>query len=134
MPGRFGARPKTCPLSSVVKLCGWSAIEECQPRVSSVLPFSFVPFQKAPMDLFELTRALVDIESVTNNEAAAGEFLFRCLSPLAAKYGGHVERMPVGTQRLNGSANWGKPVVTRSTHMDTVPPFFPLSEDDEFFL
>src|SRR6266478_5200943 len=25
---RLGARPKTCPLSSVVKLCGWSAIEE----------------------------------------------------------------------------------------------------------
>ncbi len=85
------------------------------------------------MDLFELTRALVDIESVTNNEAAAGEFLFRCLSPLAAKYGGHVERMPVETQRFNVFASWGKPVVTLSTHMDTVPPFFPLSEDDEFF-
>src|SRR6266852_2780045 len=26
--GRLGARAKTCPLSSVVKLCGWSAIEE----------------------------------------------------------------------------------------------------------
>jgi hypothetical protein len=25
---RLGARAKTCPLSSVVKLCGWSAIEE----------------------------------------------------------------------------------------------------------
>jgi acetylornithine deacetylase len=85
------------------------------------------------MDLFELTRALVDIESVTNNEAAAGEFLFRCLSPLAAKYGGHVERMPVEAQRFNVFASWGKPVVTLSTHMDTVPPFFPLSEDDEFF-
>ena len=85
------------------------------------------------MDLFELTRALVDIESVTNNEAAAGEFLFRHLSPLATKYGGHVERMPVEAQRFNVFASWGKPVVTLSTHMDTVPPFFPLSEDDEFF-
>src|SRR5258706_635803 len=103
------------------------------PELPSVLPFSFVPFQKAIMDLFELTRALVDIESVTNNEAVAGEFLFRHLSPLAAKYGGRVERMPVEAQRFNVFASWGKPVVTLSTHMDTVPPFFPLSEDDEFF-
>src|SRR5258706_6776105 len=85
------------------------------------------------MDLFELTRALVDIESVTNNEAAAGEFLFRCLSPLAAKYGGHVERIPVETQRFNVFASWGKPVVKLSTHIDTVPPFLPLSADDQFF-
>jgi acetylornithine deacetylase len=85
------------------------------------------------MDLFELTRALVDIESITNNEANAGEFLFDQLSPLAAKYGGRVERMPVEGRRFNVFASWGKPLVTLSTHMDTVPPFFPLSEDEEFF-
>jgi acetylornithine deacetylase len=102
------------------------------PSFSSVLPFSFVPFQKALMDLFELTRALVDIESVTNNEALAGEFLFRHLSPLAAKYGGRVERMEVEARRFNVFASWGTPVVTLSTHMDTVPPFFPSREDDEF--
>jgi acetylornithine deacetylase len=84
------------------------------------------------MDLFALTRALVDIESVTNNEAIVGEFLFRHLSPLAAKYGGRVERMPVEEQRFNIFASWGMPIVTLSTHMDTVPPFFPLTEDDEF--
>ena len=84
------------------------------------------------MDLFELTRALVDIESVTNNEAAAGEFLFRHISPLAAKYGGRVERMEVEAQRFNLFASWGKPVVTMSTHMDTVPPFFPSREDDTY--
>src|SRR5258707_10898003 len=84
------------------------------------------------MDLFELTRALVDIESVTNDEAAAGEFLFRHLSPLAAKYRGHVERMQVEAQRFNVFASWGKPVVTLSTHMDTVPPFLASREDDEF--
>jgi acetylornithine deacetylase len=85
------------------------------------------------MDLFELTRTLVDIESVTNYEASCGQFLFSHLSPLAAKYGGRVERMPVEAQRFNVFASWGKPIVTLSTHMDTVPPFFPLSEDDEFF-
>ena len=84
------------------------------------------------MDLFELTRVLVGIESVTNNEAMAGEFLFRYLSPLAAKYGGRIERMPVETERFNVFASWGQPIVTLSTHMDTVPPFFPLSEDEEF--
>ena len=84
------------------------------------------------MDLFELTRALVDIQSVTNNEAKAGDFLFRHLSPLAAKYGGCVERMDVEVQRFNVFASWGKPVVTMSTHMDTVPPFFPSREDDKF--
>jgi len=84
------------------------------------------------MDLFELTRALVDIESVTNNEAKAGDFLFRHLSPLAAKYGGCVERMEVEAQRCNVFASWGKPVVTMSTHVDTVPPFFSSREDDEF--
>ena len=84
------------------------------------------------MDIFELTRALVDIESVTNNEAGAGEFLFRHLSPLAAKYGGHVERMQVEARRFNVFASWGEPIVTLSTHIDTVPPFFPSREDAEF--
>jgi acetylornithine deacetylase len=84
------------------------------------------------MDLLELTRALIDIESVTNDEAAAGEFLFRHLSPLAAKYGGRVERMPVEAQRFNVFASWGKPTITLSTHMDTVPPFFASREDEEF--
>src|SRR5580765_1276160 len=88
--------------------------------------------KKAIMDLFELTRALVEIESVTNNEAEVGEFLFSHLSPLAAKYGGHAERMPVEARRFNVFASWGQPIVTLSTHMDTVPPFFPFSEDDEF--
>src|SRR6266403_142564 len=84
------------------------------------------------MDLFALTRALVDIESVTNYEALVGEFLFRHLSSLATKYGGSIERMPVEAQRFNVFASWGKPMVTLSTHMDTVPPFFPSREDEDF--
>lgn len=84
------------------------------------------------MDLFELTRALADIESVTNNEASAGEFLIRHLSPLAVKFGGRVERMQVEARRFNVFASWGKPVVTLSTHMDTVPPFFRSRENEEF--
>src|SRR5258708_7991194 len=40
--------------------------------------------------------------------------------------------MAVEGQRFKVFASWGKPVVTLSTHMDTVPPFFPAREDDEF--
>jgi acetylornithine deacetylase len=84
------------------------------------------------MDPFALTRSLVDIESVTGNEKAAGEFLFATLSKLAASTAGSVERMEVAPNRFNVLATWGTPVATLSTHMDTVPPFFPSSEDDEF--
>lgn len=82
------------------------------------------------MDLFQLTRALIDIESVTPNEEAVGEYLYNYLSSLAGSTGGAVERMPVEPHRFNVLATWGEPVVTLSTHIDTVPPFFPSHEDD----
>ena len=84
------------------------------------------------MNLFELTRAVVDIESVTNNEKQVGDYLFAHLSALASRSGGHVERIAVEPGRDNVFAAWGQPVVTLSTHMDTVPPFFPSSEDEQF--
>jgi acetylornithine deacetylase len=84
------------------------------------------------MNLFELTRTLVDIESMTNNEKAVGDFLFRHLTALAVRTGGHVERMDVESGRFNVFAAWGTPLVTLSTHMDTVPPFFLSREDDQF--
>ncbi|HKW99770.1 MAG TPA: M20/M25/M40 family metallo-hydrolase [Bryobacteraceae bacterium] len=84
------------------------------------------------MNLFELTRALVDIESITENEERVGQFLFDHLARLAARTGGRVERMDVEPRRFNVLAEWGEPVVTLSTHMDTVPPFFESREDDEF--
>jgi acetylornithine deacetylase len=84
------------------------------------------------MNVFELTRALVDIESVTNAEKRVGNYLFDHLSALAQKSGGRVERMSVEAERFNVLAHWGDPLVTLSTHMDTVPPFFPSREDEEF--
>ena len=84
------------------------------------------------MDLFQLTRALVDIDSVTPNEEKVGLFLFDHLSELAARTGGRVERIEVEPHRYNVLAHWGDPVVTLSTHMDTVPPFFASREDAEF--
>jgi acetylornithine deacetylase len=84
------------------------------------------------MNLFELTRALVDIESVTNHEKQVGDFLFSYLSALTSRYSGRLERISAEPQRDNIFAFWGEPVVTLSTHMDTVPPFFASSEDTEF--
>jgi acetylornithine deacetylase len=84
------------------------------------------------MNVIELTRALIDIESITNNEERIGKFLFDYLAPLAAKYDGILERLPVEPRRFNIFAQWGDRLeVTLSTHMDTVPPFFASSEDDE---
>jgi acetylornithine deacetylase len=84
------------------------------------------------MNVFELTRSLVDIESITENEAAVGAYLLDHLSKLAARTGGRAERMNVEGTRFNVLATWGEPRVTMSTHMDTVPPFFPSREDGEF--
>ena len=84
------------------------------------------------MDVFALTRTLIDIESITGNEKAVGDWLFDYLQPLAAEYGGTLERIAVEPNRNNLLAIWGDPVVTMSTHLDTVPPFFASREDDEF--
>ena len=82
------------------------------------------------MNAFELTRTLVDVESITGNEERMGNVLFEHVSELALKFGGHAERMDVEPKRFNVFAHWGNPVVTLSTHIDTVPPFFPSREDE----
>jgi acetylornithine deacetylase len=84
------------------------------------------------MNLFELTRALVDIDSTTGTEKQVADLLMSTLSPLAARYAGQIERTPVEPDRDNIFVSWGDPIVTLSTHMDTVPPFFASSEDQDF--
>lgn len=83
------------------------------------------------MHVFELTRRLIDIESVTPNEAEVGDFLFGYLSEMARRHGGVMERMPVEPGRDNIFVHFGDPAVTLSTHIDTVPPFIPASEDGD---
>jgi acetylornithine deacetylase len=84
------------------------------------------------MNVFELTRALVEIESITGNERQVGEFLLDYLSPLARRFGGRAEPMEVEPGRFNVFAQWGERLtVTLSSHMDTVPPHVPWSEDSE---
>ena len=79
------------------------------------------------MDLFALTRRLIDIESITGNEAAVGHAIASELTRLGYK----VERMPVEGDRFNVWATppgTPRPELVLSTHMDTVPPFIPSSE------
>ena len=81
------------------------------------------------MDLFALARRLVDIESITPNEGAVGNFLCDELR----RRGFEASKMPVEGARANVLATWpGHPrsEIVFSTHMDTVPPFIPSSEDD----
>jgi len=72
------------------------------------------------MDLFSLTRRLIDIESVTPNEVAVGDFLCDELR----RRGFEARKMPVENERANVLATWPghtRPEVVFSTHMDTVP-------------
>ncbi|HTQ54579.1 MAG TPA: M20/M25/M40 family metallo-hydrolase [Bryobacteraceae bacterium] len=85
------------------------------------------------MQLFELTRALIDTESITGNEERIGLQLLETVSALAARHGGRAELQQAEPRRANVFACWGdRPLVTLSTHMDTVPPFFPSREDESF--
>lgn len=80
------------------------------------------------MDVVALTRQLVDIESITGNEARVGDHLHRELCRL----GYRAEKMAVEGERFNvfaTSPQQPHPEVVFSTHMDTVPPFIPSSED-----
>jgi acetylornithine deacetylase/succinyl-diaminopimelate desuccinylase-like protein len=89
-------------------------------------------------DPIQLTRRLVDIESISYNEGAVGAFLAEFL----AARGFAVEKMPVEQHKESRSTSerfnvyacvpGQTPDVVLSTHMDTVPPFIPSSEDDAF--
>ena len=81
------------------------------------------------MDLFALTRRLVDIESITPNEGAVGNFL--CDELRRRDF--EASKMPVEGTRANvlaTSPGHPQPEIVFSTHMDTVPPFIASSEDD----
>lgn len=82
------------------------------------------------MDVFSLTRALVDIESITGNEEPVGDYLLSLLGELTRAHNGHLESIEVEPRRFNVFACFGTPIVTLSTHLDTVPPFFPSREDE----
>jgi len=81
------------------------------------------------MDPIKLTRRLIDIESISGNEGAVGAELYEELCRLG--YAAH--KMPVAHERFNvvATIDERKPDLVFSTHMDTVPPFIPSSEDHD---
>lgn len=81
------------------------------------------------MNLYELTRQLIDVPSVSGEER---EIAFNLYGRLKGR-GYHVEMQQVEANRFNLIATTDKkPVVVMSTHLDTVPPFIGSSEDDEY--
>jgi acetylornithine deacetylase len=91
-----------------------------------------------PLDPVGLTRQLCEIESTTYHEGPVGDFLAEYL----AERGWEVEKSTVAQPAESGSgdARWNVyagsagrgPDLVFSTHMDTVPPYIPFTEDAEF--
>src|SRR5438094_42888 len=80
------------------------------------------------MELFELTKSLMATPSTSGEEEAVGFFLRDHLESL----GWTVKIQPVSENQNNVIAYLNDtPRVWLSTHMDTVPPYIPPSEDDE---
>ncbi len=90
------------------------------------------------VDPIKLTKSLCEIESTTYFEGAVGDFL----ADFLARHGWEVEKtsVPQPPDSATDGARWNvyagiggkKPDLVFSTHMDTVPPYIPFREDDEF--
>src|SRR5262245_17951176 len=79
-------------------------------------------------DPIAFARRLVDIPSPTDHEADAATFLFDEL----ARLGYQCRKQPVTGERFNVFASaGGRPRVVLNSHIDTVPPWFESSENDE---
>ena len=79
------------------------------------------------MDVLELTRALVALETPTGSEQPAIDLLDGVLR----RAGYRTARQPVSPGRDNLYAYRERPVLVFSTHVDTVPPHLPLLEDGD---
>ncbi len=77
-------------------------------------------------DVVKLTRALVDIPSVTGEEEAVAQFVFRLLK--SSGWDSFIQEVAPG--RGNVFASRGTPTVLLTTHLDTVPPFIASREDE----
>jgi len=79
------------------------------------------------MDPLDLTRALVALETPTGCEGPATDFLEGAL----CRIGYRTVRQEVSPGRDNLLAYREPPALVFSTHVDTVPPHLPLSEDED---
>ena len=95
-------------------------------------------YKALPVDPVELTKSLCEIESTTYYEGPVGDFL----ADFLANLGWEVEKTPVPQppDSATSGPRWNvyagiagkKPDLVFSTHLDTVPPYVPFREDDEF--
>jgi len=91
-----------------------------------------------PIDPIRFTMQLCQIESTTYHEGAVGDFL----ADFLAVRGWAVEKtaVPQPKESITAGLRWNvyagiageSPELVFSTHMDTVPPYIPPSEDAEF--
>ena len=103
-------------------------------RISAEPNAALIPL----LDPIEFTRRLCEIESTTYHEGAVGDFL----ADFLALRGWSVEKTPVPqpNENADGGPRWNvyagvageTPDLVFSTHMDTVPPYIPFSEDADF--
>jgi acetylornithine deacetylase len=80
------------------------------------------------MNLFDLTKRLITIPSISGEERNIADFLAEYLTGL----GYEVEMQEAAYRRPNIYARMGEPDVVLSTHIDTVPPYVELREDDYY--
>ncbi|PYP38098.1 MAG: lysine-sensitive aspartokinase 3 [Gemmatimonadetes bacterium] len=87
------------------------------------------PRAGAPLDVCQLARQLIDIPSISGEEAAIARFLAEYLTDL----GYRVALADAAPGRPNLFATTGAaPRVVLCTHLDTVPPFIGSHDDGEF--
>ena len=80
------------------------------------------------MDHHQVARELIELESITGNEEPVVAYLEKRLGEL----GLDVRSEEVAPCRRNLVAGPETPALIFCTHTDTVPPYVPLSEDEEF--
>lgn len=80
------------------------------------------------MNIYQLTRKLIEFRSLTGEEGEIMRFLAGYLEDL----GFNVTKQEIDSQRFNILASKGEPHAVLSTHTDTVSPYIPYSEDDNY--
>jgi len=81
------------------------------------------------MDLFDLTRQLINIPSITGHEHEIMDFLSGYIENLGFEL--REQKIEEGRRNLLARAS-SKPEVILSTHVDTVAPYISASEDEHF--
>lgn len=81
------------------------------------------------MDVVSLAHRFISIPSVTGEEASMAEALEQTLAPM----GFDVRLLPVTADRFNVLATLqSSPRVLLNSHIDTVPPYFPVRDDGDW--